>query len=112
MTFECTHCGKCCLSGIPCIFGQILFDITENNPQICPAVEHNAMGYWCGLIKSPLKWFPSMVGKVAWKCEAMADITRIYIGIGDGCGMNPSQKEIMSKMKLYAKRGLTASIPR
>jgi hypothetical protein len=40
-----------------------------------------------------------MVGCVEWKCEAMADIAKIYIGIGDGCGMNPSQREIVSKMK-------------
>jgi len=99
---ECEHCGRCCLSGTPCIFGQILFDITENNPQPCPAVEHNGNGYWCGLIRSPKKWFPTLVGNVGWKCEAMADIARIYIGIGDGCGMNPTKKEIMARMKQYA----------
>lgn len=44
-----------------------------------------------------------MVGDVEWKCEAMADIARIYIGIGDGCGMNPCQKEIITNIKKRLK---------
>ena len=60
---ECKHCGQCCLSGIPCIFGQLLFDITENNPQPCLAVEHNTDGYWCGLIRNPKKWFHTFWGE-------------------------------------------------
>ncbi len=99
---DCSHCGRCCLSGIPCLFGQILFDIADINPQVCPAVEHNTNGYWCGLIRNPVKWLSPMVGDVKWKCEAMSDIASIYIGIGDGCGMNPSQREVMTKMRLYA----------
>lgn len=103
---ECEHCGRCCLSGIPCLFGQILFDITEENPQACPAVEHNDNGYWCGLVRNPTQWFSPLVGDTKWKCEAMADIAHIYIGIGDGCGMNPTQKGIqkgiMSRMREFA----------
>ncbi len=99
---ECNHCGNCCKSGIPCLFGQILFDITENNPEVCLALEHNGNGYWCGLIRNPVKWFASMVGDEKWKCEAMADIASVYIGIGDGCGMNPTQKSIMLRMRKFA----------
>lgn len=83
---RCTHCGRCCFSGIPCTFGQILFDITADKYLPCPASESGNELYWCGLI---------------WKCEAMADIAGIYIGIGFGCGMNPTQKEI--KKRLEAK---------
>jgi len=96
---ECNHCGRCCLSGIPCIFGQILFDITDDNPMACPACECDGELYWCGLIKNPAKWFLPLVGNIIWKCEAMADIASLYIGIGDGCGMNPSKREIISNMK-------------
>ena len=96
---DCNHCGQCCLSGVPCIFGQILFDITESNPMSCPACKYENELYWCGLIKNPMKWFAPLVGKIDWKCEAMSDIARIYIGIGDGCGMNPTKKEIFSKLK-------------
>ena len=105
---ECKHCGKCCLSGIPCIFGQVLFDITDNNPMPCPACENGDGLYWCGLIKNPTKWFPPLVGDISWKCEAMADIARIYIGIGDGCGMNPTQKVIRQRMREFAtlRKGL------
>ena len=99
---KCEHCGRCCLSGIPCTFGQILFDITDNNPMPCPACEYDGGLYWCSLIRHPLKWFKPLVGNVSWKCEAMADIARIYIGIGDGCGMNSTQKGIMLKLKKYA----------
>lgn len=111
MLKDCIHCGKCCLSGVPCLLGQILFNITENNPQVCPAVEHNANGFWCGLIRNPVKWFTPLVGAEKWKCEGMSDIARIYIGIGDGCGINPRQREIMSKMKLYATDRLAAEKP-
>lgn len=99
---ECDHCGQCCLSGVPCTFGQILFGIEENGtfcPIVCPACVNEDGLYWCGLLKNPLKWFKPLVGAISWKCEAMADIARIYIGIGNGCGMNPTQKEITQKMK-------------
>ena len=98
MMAKCEHCGDCCLSGIPCIFGQILFDITSENPTVCPACQYEDNKYWCGLIKEPEKWFVGMVGDIKWKCEAMADIARIYIGIGDGCCNNPTMKEIGVKM--------------
>ncbi len=101
----CDHCGKCCLSGIPCYFGQILFNITEINPQPCPSAEHDEYGkIWCGLISNPLKWFPPMVGNIEWKCKAMADIASIYIGIGQGCGNNPTAQEIMTKCENLASR--------
>lgn len=101
---ECTHCGHCCKSGIPCYFGRILFNITEDNPQSCPALLSDPFSntYWCGLIEEPLKYFSPLVGDTRWKCKAMADIARIHIGIGQGCGVNPSCKEIMSNMKVYA----------
>ena len=99
---ECTNCGSCCRSGIPCIFGQILFDITENNPQECPALDHHDGLYLCGLIRNPRKWFIPLVGDVDWKCEAMADIARIYIGIGMGCGHSPAKNEVIGKMKQWA----------
>jgi len=102
MMTACTRCGDCCKSGVPCSFGQILFDITEKNPMVCPALEHNGNGYWCGLIINPRKWFKPMVGSISWKCEVMADIARIYIGIGDGCCMNPTKKKIITKIKEYA----------
>ena len=94
ITRECEHCGRCCLSGIPCTFGQILFDITEDNPMPCPACEKVNGLYWCGLIRNPLKRFAPLVGNIKWKCEAMADIARVYIGIGDGCNMDPTQADI------------------
>ena len=97
----CEHCGQCCLSGIPCSFGQILFSITEQNPQPCPAVQKEGELYYCGLLKSPTKWFAPMLGTEEWKCMAMADIAKCYIGIGDGCGMNPNQKKIMDNMRKY-----------
>ncbi len=96
---RCEHCGQCCLSGIPCTFGQILFDITDSNPTACPACESKDDLYWCGLIENPTAWFGPLVGKTAWKCEAMSDIARIYIGIGDGCCMNPSKKKIVQQLK-------------
>ncbi|KKN71840.1 hypothetical protein LCGC14_0416940 [marine sediment metagenome] len=95
----CVQCGECCKSGVSCIFGQILFDITEDDPTSCPALEYEKGLYWCGLIRNPIKWFAPLVGDVGWKCEAMADITRIYIGIGAGCCMSPSKEEIIIKMK-------------
>ena len=100
---ECEHCGICCNSGIPCAFGQILFDITEKNPQSCPALAHNGNGYWCGLLLDPVGWFTPMVGNEKWKCEAMSDIAHIYIGIGDGCGSNPSQRKIIANMRKLAE---------
>ena len=102
MMKPCTHCGRCCLSGIPCYFGQILFDITENNPAPCPACLKSSDLYWCDLLINPTRWFAPIVGGIKWKCEAMADIARIYIGIGDGCCMNPTQKQIFAKMREYA----------
>ena len=102
MRKNCIHCGKCCLSGIPCTFGQILFSITDNNPMPCPACEKDGELYWCGLIRNSTKWLTPLVGGEKWKCEAMSDIAKIYIGIGDGCGMNPTQKQIFGKMKDYA----------
>ena len=101
---KCEHCGKCCLSGIPCLLGQILFDITDDNPMACPACEYENGLYWCGLIRNPVKWFTPLVGNVDWKCEAMAEIARIYIGIGDGCGMNPTKKETILRLKKYDAR--------
>ncbi len=103
MPEKCYHCGQCCLSGVPCTFGQILFDITEKNPTVCPACEYENELYWCGLIKNPVKWLVPLVGNIEWKCEAMADIARIYIGIGDGCCTSPSKKEVISKMKHWCK---------
>jgi hypothetical protein len=100
---KCTHCGNCCLSGIPCAFGQILFDITHLNPHPCPAcVEIDKMHY-CGLIITPNKWFNKLFGDVSWKSEVMADIVRIYNGVGMGCGISPSQKEISKRMTRYKK---------
>lgn len=98
----CLHCGKCCLSGIPCYFGQILFDITDKNPMPCPASEKKDELFWCGLLLNPVKWFTPLVGNIEWKCQAMADIAKIYIGIGDGCGMNPSKRQIIYKMQEYS----------
>ena len=103
MSKECNHCGECCLSGIPCIFGQLLFDITEYNPQTCPACEKGGELYWCGILRHPQKYFSPLVGDIEWKCEAMADIARIYIGIGQGCGMSPTKKEIVAKMREFAR---------
>lgn len=100
----CTLCGDCCRSGIPCIFGQILFDITESNPQICPALETHGDYYLCGLLMKPQKWFSPLVGDIKWKCEAMADIARIYIGIGQGCCHNPTTDEVMNKMRQWVNR--------
>lgn len=100
---SCNHCGRCCLSGIPCAFGQILFDITEYNPMPCPACEEENGLFWYGLIRNPQRWFKSLVGE-DWKCEAMADIAGIYIGIGDGCGVSPNQKKIMAKMGQWLAR--------
>lgn len=96
---QCEHCGQCCLSGIPCMFGQILFDITDHNPAPCPACKKENGLYWCGLITNPIDWFKPLVGNFKWKCEAMADIAGIYIGIGDGCCTNPSKKKIIQKLK-------------
>lgn len=101
---QCDHCGRCCLSGVPCTFGAILFSITEKNPMRCPACEHKDKLYWCGLINNPLRWFPLLVGNIDWKCHAMSDIARIYIGIGDGCGMNPSKRELVSEIKARFKK--------
>lgn len=95
----CTHCGDCCRSGIPCYFGQILFDITEASPQVCPALEKVGDLYWCGLIRNPVKWFTPLVGDVKWKCEAMAEIAALWIGIGDGCGISPSAMKTAKRMK-------------
>jgi len=106
MAEKCDHCGRCCLSGIPCLFGQILFDITHDNPTACPACEYENNLYWCGIISHPLKWFAPLVGNVEWKCEAMADVARIYIGINDGCGMNPIQRKIILRMS-EAEKALT-----
>jgi hypothetical protein len=99
----CKHCGRCCLSSVPCCFGQILFDITDKNPKACPACQKIDKLYWCGLLLNPIEWFTPMVGNIQWKCEAMADIAKIYIGIGDGCGMNPTQKQIVNQMQKWAK---------
>jgi hypothetical protein len=99
MSGECTHCGTCCLSGIPCLIGQMLFDISEVNPQICPACQNEDGLYWCGLIRNPVEYFSVWVGDKEWKCRTMADIARIYIGIGQGCGMSPTKHEIIKKMK-------------
>ncbi len=98
----CIQCGRCCASGILCYFGQIVFDITERNPQSCPALEKDNDIYWCGIIKNPASYLQSMVGSEAWKLEAMAEIASVYIGIGDGCGSNPSVKKIMARFKEYA----------
>ena len=98
---ECEHCGWCCLSSIPCILGQSLFGITDDNPAPCPACECENGLYWCGLIRKPTKWFPGLVGRVDWKCEDMVDIARIYIGMGDGCGINPTPREIILRLKEY-----------
>ncbi|MFA5382077.1 MAG: hypothetical protein WC356_02845 [Candidatus Micrarchaeia archaeon] len=97
---KCKHCGKCCLSGVPCSFSQILFDITEKNPRACPACTKKAGLFWCDILLNPEKWFASMVGEVEWKCEAMADVARIYIGIGDGCGRNPAIAKIAKCLKI------------
>ena len=102
---NCEHCGQCCLSGIPCTFGSILFDITADNPTLCPACTLEDKLYWCGLIKNPKKWFSPLVGNIEWKCNAMADIASIYIGIGDGCGMNPSKKKIIANLKKHMSIG-------
>lgn len=96
---ECNHCGRCCASGIPCGFGQVVFDITERNPQRCPALEKSNDLHWCGIIKNPADYLQGMVGSEQWKLEAMAEMVSIWVGIGDGCGMNPSMREIMNKMK-------------
>lgn len=98
---KCIHCGKCCLSGVPCAFGQILFNITPDNPMACPACEKIDGLYWCGIIKNPQKYLSSLVGDVDWKIELMVDIAKIYIGIGMGCCNNPSVQEITKKMKNY-----------
>lgn len=33
----------------------------------------------------------------------MADIARIYIGIGSGCGVNPGDKEIKQAIQQWVK---------
>ncbi len=99
MVKSCIHCGRCCASGNPCSFGRILFDITENNLQSCPALEETDGLYWCGIIKNPSIYLVGMVGNVKWKLEAMAELVSIWVGIGDGCGMNPFNEKIMTKMK-------------
>lgn len=96
---KCKQCGQCCQSGIPCAMAQVMFDITAENPQTCPALEYEESRYWCGLIRHPLKWFSSMVGNVKWKCEFMADMTRVYIGIGKGCGISPVIEDVAAEMK-------------
>jgi hypothetical protein len=97
----CVHCGKCCLSGVPCIIGQVLFNITVDNPQPCPACVEIEGLYWCDLIRNPTKWFSVWVGNEKWKCEAMADIARIAIGIGRGCGVNPTEADFITGLKEY-----------
>lgn len=104
MSKSCTHCGRCCLSGIPCVFGQILFDITHLNPAACPACVKIDKMYYCGIIVNPDKFFGKLFGGVSWKSEAMADIVKIYIGSGLGCGITPSQIEVSEKMKRYIEQ--------
>ena len=100
---KCNHCGRCCLSGIPCGVGQVLFDITDVNPTECPACLTEDDSCWCGIIKYPTKWLGFMFGDVEWKCEAMAEIFGIYIGIGAGCGLSPSIKRVAMQMKAFLK---------
>jgi hypothetical protein len=87
------------MSGVPCGVGQVLFDITENNPTACPACIKEGDLYWCGLIKHPLEWLGDMFGGIEWKCEAMAEIFSLYIGIGKGCGNSPIVRDVAKKMK-------------
>ena len=84
----------------------MLFDITKDNPTACPACVKIENKYWCGIIKDPVKWLSQMVGNVEWKCEAMAEIAMICMGIGEGCSVNPSVQEIMGKLTMFSQQNV------
>ena len=50
MDFQCTHCGKCCLT-IPCVFAQAKFNLTSGSKEVCPELIKEPTGYKCLLIE-------------------------------------------------------------
>jgi len=77
----------------------MVFDITEEAPRSCNALEESDGKYWCGLIVNPQRYLTDMVGEEQWKLDALAQMVSRVLGIGEGCGMSPSKRELISSMK-------------
>lgn len=71
----CNNCGLCCRAEL-CPLGQIIFH-TVAGP--CPALEHTAGGFECGVIVHPERYAP------AHEPSKVREVAAMAIGAGIGC---------------------------
>lgn len=58
MSFECKHCGECCLA-CPCRVAQHLYGIHRGD--VCPALENHYGYYWCSIMADNSEYTDALI---------------------------------------------------
>ncbi len=100
---RCTRCGDCCTK-YPCgIAHAVFYDGPEHERLMtCPALEREADGCTCGLVRQPSKYV-DLGTNVEWKDEWFGRMVAGMLGIGMGCCSTPDS--VREHAQMWALRG-------
>lgn len=91
---KCIQCGKCCRERL-CLLGELFFE-TKTPP--CPALTLKDEKSWCGFVLFADSFWPNF---------GMSEHLAFLLGIGKGCGSQPSDAdatELLSKMSEFEEK--------